>query len=121
MRRCSSSPNTAEASARKVSHTLGAGWKKAGQDVFFGARDASAADSDVRAVSMHDALAAGDVVVNGITGAAALDAITALDTSALADKTLLDAANTVTATGDLVHPIRAWPSVCSRHCPACTW
>jgi len=88
----------------KVAHVLGAGWKKSGHDVIFGARDASAADPDFEITSLQDALAAGDVIVNAITGAVALEAITALDTSAMAGKTLLDATNAVTGTGDLVYP-----------------
>jgi predicted dinucleotide-binding enzyme len=88
----------------KVAHTLGAGWRKAGHEVVLGARDASVGDPDFEVTSVQEALAAGDVVVNAITGAAALAAITALDTSALAGKTLLDVTNAVTATGDLVYP-----------------
>jgi 8-hydroxy-5-deazaflavin:NADPH oxidoreductase len=88
----------------KVAHALGAGWKKAGHDVVFGARDASAADPDFEITSLQDAMAGGDVIVNAITGAVALQAITALNTSAMAGKTLLDAANAVTPAGDLVYP-----------------
>jgi predicted dinucleotide-binding enzyme len=88
----------------KVAHTLGAGWKKSGHDVIFGARDASATDPDFEITTLQDALAVGDVIVNAITGAVALEAITALDTSAMAGKTLLDPTNAVTGTGDLVYP-----------------
>ena len=88
----------------KVAHALGASWKKSGHDVIFGARDASATDPDFEVTSLQDALAVGDVIVNAITGAVALEAITALDTSAMAGKTLLDATNAVTETGDLVYP-----------------
>ncbi len=87
-----------------VAHALGAGWKKSGHDVIFGARDASATDPDFEITGLQDALAAGDVIVNAITGAVALQAITALDTSAMAGKTLLDATNARTGTGDLVYP-----------------
>jgi 8-hydroxy-5-deazaflavin:NADPH oxidoreductase len=88
----------------KVAHALGAAWKKAGHDVILGARDASATDPDFEVAGLQDALATGDVIVNAITGAAALDVITALDVSAMAGKTLLDATNAVTANGDLVYP-----------------
>ena len=87
-----------------VAHALGAGWKKSGHDVIFGARDASATDPDFEITGLQDAVAAGDVIVNAITGAVALQAITALDTSAMAGKTLLDATNARTGTGDLVYP-----------------
>jgi 8-hydroxy-5-deazaflavin:NADPH oxidoreductase len=88
----------------KVAHALGTGWKKAGHGVVFGARDASSTDPDFEITGLQDALAAGDVIVNAITGAAALAAITALDTSAMAGKTLLDATNAVTPAGDLMYP-----------------
>ena len=88
----------------KVAHALGAGWKKAGHDVMLGSRDASATDPDFDVFALQDALAAGDLIVNAITGAAALPAITGLDTSVIAGKTLLDATNAITETGDLVYP-----------------
>lgn len=90
--------------AGKVAHTLGARWKKSGHDVIFGARDASATDPDFEITSLQEALAVGDVIVNAISGAVALEAITALNPSAMAGKTLLDAANAVTGTGDLIYP-----------------
>jgi 8-hydroxy-5-deazaflavin:NADPH oxidoreductase len=88
----------------KVAHALGGGWKKAGHHVAFGARDASSTDPDFEITSLQDAIAVGDIIVNAITGAVALEAITALDTSAMAGKTLLDVTNAVTEGGDLVYP-----------------
>jgi 8-hydroxy-5-deazaflavin:NADPH oxidoreductase len=88
----------------KVAHALGTGWKKAGHDVVLSARDASSTDPDFEIISLQNAIASGDVVVNAITGAAALEAITALDTSAMAGKALLDATNAVTSNGELVYP-----------------
>jgi predicted dinucleotide-binding enzyme len=88
----------------KVAHVLGAAWKKSGHDVSLGARDASATDPDFEITSLQGALAVGDVIVNAITGAVALEAITALDPSAMAGKTLLDVTNALTGTGDLVYP-----------------
>jgi 8-hydroxy-5-deazaflavin:NADPH oxidoreductase len=88
----------------KVAHALGAGWKKAGHDVFFGARGAGATDPAFEIVSLQAALETGDIVVNAITGAVALEAITSLDTTQLSGKTLLDATNAVTANGELMYP-----------------
>jgi 8-hydroxy-5-deazaflavin:NADPH oxidoreductase len=88
----------------KVAHALGGGWKQAGHDVVFGARDASSSDQDFEVTGLQNAIAVGDVIVNAITGAAALEAISALDTSAMAGKTLLDVANAVTQTGAMVYP-----------------
>ena len=76
--------------AAKVAHVLGTAWKKSGHEVILGARDASATDPDFEITSLQDALAVGDVIVDALTGAAALEAITALDPSAMAGKTLLD-------------------------------
>jgi 8-hydroxy-5-deazaflavin:NADPH oxidoreductase len=88
----------------KVAHALGTGWRKAGHRVVLGARDASSTDPDFEITSLQEAIAVGDVIVNAITGAVALAAITALDTSAMAGKTLLDVTNAVTEHGDLVYP-----------------
>ena len=88
----------------KVAHALGAGWQKAGHDVFFGARDGNADDPDFAIVSLQEALERGDIVVNAITGAAALEVIVSLDTAPLRGKTLLDAANAITAAGELLYP-----------------
>jgi 8-hydroxy-5-deazaflavin:NADPH oxidoreductase len=88
----------------KVAHALGGAWKKAGHEVIMGARDTSGTDPGFEVTSLQDALAAGDVIVNAITGAVALEVITSLDTAAMAGKTLLDATNAVTENGDLVYP-----------------
>ena len=88
----------------KVAHALGAGWKKAGHDVILGARDGSADDPDFEIVSLQEALERGDIVVNAITGAAALEVIVSLDTAPLRGKTLLDAANAITDAGELLYP-----------------
>jgi predicted dinucleotide-binding enzyme len=87
----------------KVAHALGGGWRKAGHEVILGARHASATDPDFEVVSLQQAIATGDVVVNALPGAVALAAITALDTSVMAGRTLLDVANALTGTG-LVYP-----------------
>jgi 8-hydroxy-5-deazaflavin:NADPH oxidoreductase len=88
----------------KVAHALGGGWQKAGHDVVLGVRDTDTKDPDFDVVSLQEALAAGDIVVNAITGAAALEAITSLDTAPLRGKTLLDTTNAVTDKGELVYP-----------------
>jgi len=88
----------------KVAHALGGGWKKAGHEVVFGAREAGAADPDFAVVSLQEAVAAGDVVVNAITGAAALAVISGLDSGPLEGKVLLDASNAVPGAGGLVYP-----------------
>jgi predicted dinucleotide-binding enzyme len=88
----------------KVAHALGAGWKKAGHDVFFGARDGNVDDPDFEIVSLQEALERGDIVVNAITGAAALEVIGSLDATPLRGKTLLDATNAMTDAGELLYP-----------------
>jgi 8-hydroxy-5-deazaflavin:NADPH oxidoreductase len=88
----------------KVAHALGAGWQKAGHNVVFGGRDASSTDPDFEIISLQEAMATGEVIVNAITGAVALAAITALDTSAMAGKALLDVTNAVSGPGELTYP-----------------
>ncbi len=86
-----------------VAHTLGGAWKKAGHDVVLGARDV-ADDPDFQVLTLQEAIVTGELVVNAITGSAALEAITGLDTSAMAGKTLLDATNALTETNELLYP-----------------
>jgi predicted dinucleotide-binding enzyme len=86
-----------------VAHALGGAWKKAGHDVVLGARDAGE-DPGFPVLSLQEAIATGDVVVNAITGSAALAVITGLDTSVLAGKTVLDATNALTETNELLYP-----------------
>jgi predicted dinucleotide-binding enzyme len=88
----------------KVAHTLGGAWKGAGHDVLLGSRSSGSTDPAFEVAGLQDVLAFGDVIVNAITGAVALEAITALDPTAMAGKTLLDATNAVDASGDLVYP-----------------
>jgi 8-hydroxy-5-deazaflavin:NADPH oxidoreductase len=88
----------------KVAHALGGGWQKAGHEVVLGSRDASSADPEFEVTSLQEAIAGGEVVVNAITGSAALAAITGLDTAALAGKTLLDVTNAVSGPGELTYP-----------------
>ena len=88
----------------KVAHVLGAGWKKAGHEVFLGARNPGATDPDFDMVSLQEALERGDIVVNAITGAVALEVIGSLDMTPARGKTLLDVANAVTENGELLYP-----------------
>jgi NADPH:quinone reductase len=88
----------------KVAHVLGAGWKKAGHEVFLSARNPGATDPDFDIVSLQEALERGDIVVNAITGAVALEVIGSLDTTPARGKTLLDVANALTENGELLYP-----------------
>lgn len=55
-----------------VAHTLGGAWKKAGHDVVLGARDV-ADDPDFQVLTLQEAIVTGELVVNAITGSAALE------------------------------------------------
>jgi 8-hydroxy-5-deazaflavin:NADPH oxidoreductase len=87
-----------------VAHALGGGWRNAGHEVLLGARDPSASDPLFKTTSLQEAAATGDVVVNAITGAQALKAVTALDWSGSSQKILLDVANAVTERFELLYP-----------------
>jgi predicted dinucleotide-binding enzyme len=93
----------------KVAHALGAGWKKVGHDVMLGSRNASATDPDFDVFALQDALAAGDLIVNAITGAAALPAIT----SSLAEhlQAALPAVHVVKSLNTSAVEVQADPSV----------
>ncbi|MFI1014480.1 NADPH-dependent F420 reductase [Streptomyces sp. NPDC020965] len=76
----------------------------AGHDVVFGSRDpAGRTDLALPVVSVADAVAHGDIVVNATPGTVSLDLLTPLRAQ-LAGKVLLDIAVGMTETWELAHP-----------------
>jgi 8-hydroxy-5-deazaflavin:NADPH oxidoreductase len=90
--------------AGNVARALGSVWQKAGHEVVLGTRRVPDDDPGLPVTGLQEAIAGSDVVVNAITGAASLAAITALDTTALDGKTLLDVGNARTPAGELIYP-----------------
>lgn len=87
-----------------VAGLLGAAWQQAGHQVTLGARAPLAAHPDLTVDTLAEAARGAEVVVNAITGAAAVEAITAMDQSLFEGKTVVDVTNAVTATGGLAYP-----------------
>lgn len=102
-----------------VAHTLGGAWKKAGHDVVLGARDV-ADDPDFQVLTLQEAIVTGELVVNAITGSAALEHHRTRHL-AMAGKTLLDATNALTETNELLYRTPASQSACRQPFRTCGW
>jgi predicted dinucleotide-binding enzyme len=88
-----------------VAQTLARRWAAAGHDITFGSREPGPRDGlDAPVVSLDEAVAGGDVVVNATPGSASLALIEGVGASAFGQKILLDVANAVTPAFELVYP-----------------
>lgn len=87
-----------------VAGLLGAAWQRAGHQVTLGARDPLAVHPDLTVDTLVGAARGAEVVVNAITGAAAVAAIRPIDQGVFAERTVVDVTNAVTATGGLAYP-----------------
>lgn len=100
-----------------VAQTLARRWSEAGHQVVFGSRDpasrtassagslaASLAELGAPVVSLTDAVAGSEVVVNATPGAVSLDVVAGIQAGAFAGKVLIDVANASTASFELVYP-----------------
>ena len=98
--------------AGNIGRTLGGKWAAAGHQVVYGVRSPGTPGT----ASIADAVAAADVVVLAVPGAAAKDVLAALG-GTLAGRVVIDATNDVQGTGKLhaleelddgAHPVRAF-------------
>lgn len=88
-----------------VAQTLARRWAAAGHQITLGSRDPRARDgSDTPVVSMADAVAASDVIVNATPGSASLALIEGIGAPAFGEKILIDVANAVTPAFELAYP-----------------
>jgi 8-hydroxy-5-deazaflavin:NADPH oxidoreductase len=100
-----------------VAQTLARRWSEAGHQVVFGSRDpasraaspgaslaVSLAELGAPVVSLTDAVARSEVVVNATPGAASLDVIAGIQAGVFADKVVVDVANASTGSFELVYP-----------------
>jgi predicted dinucleotide-binding enzyme len=87
-----------------VAGLLGGAWQQAGHHVTLGARDANASHPDLPVDTLVGAVRGAEVIVNAITGAAAVEAISAMDPAVFAGKTVVDVTNATTADGGLAYP-----------------
>lgn len=100
-----------------VAQTLARRWSEAGHQVVFGSRDpasrtastagslaVSLAELGAPVVSLTDAVAGSELVVNATPGAVSLDVVAGIQAGAFAGKVLIDVANASTASFELVYP-----------------
>ncbi|RST12391.1 oxidoreductase [Streptomyces sp. WAC05374] len=91
-----------------VARTLARGWSAAGHDVVLGSRepkDRTGLDVGTAAVvSLTEAAAHADVLVNATPGTASVDVLTTIGAPALAGKTLVDVGVGMTGDMTLAHP-----------------
>jgi predicted dinucleotide-binding enzyme len=89
--------NVAQTLARRLSET--------GHEVTFGSRDpASRTGLNAPVMSLADAVAGHDVVINATPGAASLEVVAGIGAAAFAGKVLVDVANANTPAFELVYP-----------------
>jgi 8-hydroxy-5-deazaflavin:NADPH oxidoreductase len=88
-----------------VAQTLARRWSAAGHEITFGSRDpASAGALAAPVTSLADAVARHDVVVNATPGSASLELAVRIGPAAFAGTVLVDIANAVTPSFELVYP-----------------
>jgi 8-hydroxy-5-deazaflavin:NADPH oxidoreductase len=89
--------NVAQTLARRLSET--------GHEVTFGSRDpASRTGLNAPVMSLADAVAGNDLVINATPGAASLEVVGGIGAAAFAGKVLVDVANASTPAFELVYP-----------------
>lgn len=89
--------NVAQTLARRLSET--------GHEVTFGSRDpASKGGLEAPVMSVADAVAGNEVVINATPGSASLDVVEGIGAAAFAGRVLIDVANANTPSFELVYP-----------------
>lgn len=88
-----------------VARTLAGGWMRAGHSVTLGSRDPGArTDLPFPVAGLDDTARGADVVVNATPGGSSRDLLARVDAGALSGKPLVDVANAVTPSFELVYP-----------------
>jgi predicted dinucleotide-binding enzyme len=87
-----------------VARLLAAAWHKAGHDITLGSRVPGSKQVDFSVKTLVEAARGADIIINAILGSAALETISSIDEGAFAGKTVIDVANALTPTADLVYP-----------------
>ena len=104
--------------AGTVGTVLARGLLAAGHDVVLGVRDPGAGGYPAPAAELAEAVAGAEVVVNALPGSSSLEALRQVGAGALAGKVLLDVANAVTPSFDLLHPGTSLGALLQREFPA---
>jgi 8-hydroxy-5-deazaflavin:NADPH oxidoreductase len=87
-----------------VARLLAAAWQKAGHDITLGSRDPGSKQVGFPVKTLVEAASGADIIINAILGSAALETISSIDADAFSSKTVIDVANALTPTSDLVYP-----------------
>lgn len=85
---------------RALSHSL----REAGHDIVIGSRAPDIGAPNTPTLSHAEAVAAAEIVINAVPGAASLDVFRAIEAPAMAGKILVDVGNAVTSDIDLLYP-----------------
>lgn len=88
----------------RVASALGKGFAAAGHDVLLGSRDPSRGHADLPIAGLRNAAEHGAVVVNAVSGRAALEVLAAIGEETLAEKTMIDPTLAVTLELELIYP-----------------
>lgn len=87
-----------------VARLLADAWQKAGHDITLGSRDPGSKQVGFPVKTLVEAASGAGIIINAILGSAALETISSIDAGAFAGKTVIDVANALTPTSDLVYP-----------------
>lgn len=87
-----------------VAATLAERWAASGHAVTLGSRDPGAASTGFPVASVAEVVRGHDVLVNATPGAVSLEALGAVDPGAYAGKVVIDVANAVGPSFDLLYP-----------------
>jgi predicted dinucleotide-binding enzyme len=79
-------------------------WKKAGHDIVLGSREPDAKQLAFQVQTLSETARSADIVVNAITGSAALETISTIPVDVFTGKTVIDVANATTPTRELIYP-----------------
>lgn len=88
----------------RVASTLAAALTRAGHSVILGSRDPLGKSSDFPVVSSREAVERADLVINATQGAGSLELLTGIGGDVFAGKVVIDVANAITESFDLVYP-----------------
>jgi predicted dinucleotide-binding enzyme len=88
----------------RVARLLAPAWRKAGHDIVLGSREPNAKQLDFPVQSLGETVRGADIVVDAILGSAVVATISTIPAEAFAGKTLIDVANAITPTFELIYP-----------------
>lgn len=88
----------------RVATTLAEHWTTAGHAITLGSRNPGTASAEYPVASLAEVVRDNDVLVNATPGSVSLDALGALDPEAYAGKIVIDLANAVSPSFELLYP-----------------